>query len=124
MAREIRRTFGYDVSIAMISGNRLQFHAIEIGSQGQIPDWIQEGIPLESGIMGRVARTGQPAFVRNVHADPSFLDIGQESASEIAVPIRIGDEVVGVLNVESNHETPLENIDYEILLILTNHIGI
>lgn len=124
MAREIRRTFGYDCSIAMVAGNRLEFRAIELGGQGPMPDWVREGIPLETGIMGRVARTGQPVFVRDVRADPSFLDTGRDTVSEIAAPIRVGDQVVGVLNVESRGNNPLESLDFEILLILANHIGI
>ncbi|MEZ4571479.1 MAG: GAF domain-containing protein [Thermomicrobiales bacterium] len=124
MAREIRRTFGYDCSIALIVGNRLIFRALELGSQDLIPDWLDEGIPLEAGVMGRVARTGQPAFVRNVKTDSSFLDVGRNTVSEIAVPIRIADQVVGVLNVESGADNPLQNLDFEILLILANHIGI
>ena len=124
MTREIRRTFGYDCSIAMIAGNRLVFHGIELGEDEPIPEWLEDGIPLESGIMGRVARTGEPAFVRNVRSDPAFIDTGRNTVSEIAVPIRMSGDVVGVLNVESSPENPLRGIDYEILLVLANHIGI
>ena len=124
MTREIRRTFGYDCSIAMIAGNRLVFHGIHLGEGEQAPEWLEAGIPLDSGIMGRVARTGEPAFVRNVRSDPAFIDTGRNTVSEIAVPIRMSGDVVGVLNVESSPENPLRGIDYEILLVLANHIGI
>lgn len=124
MAREVRRSFGYDCSIAMIEDNRLVFLALELDAPHQLPDWVQEGLPLEIGIMGRVARTGQPAFVPDVSEDPAFLDTGRGTTSEIAVPIRVGDEVVGVINVESGPGKPLEHLDFEIMLIIANHIGI
>jgi diguanylate cyclase (GGDEF)-like protein len=124
MTREIRRTFGYDCSIGMISGNRLIIGAIDLGEYDQAPGWVRKGIPLDAGIMGRVARTGEPAFIRDVRTDPDFIDTERNTVSEIALPIRIGDQVVGVLNVESDGNNPLHNLDYEILHILANHIGI
>ena len=124
MAQEIRRTFGYDCSIAMIDGNRLVFPAIELSDDEDPPAWIQEGMPIEAGVIGRVARTGQAAFIRDVAQDPYFLDTGRGTVAEIAVPIRIRDTVVGVLNVEARAENELETLDFEILLVLANHIGI
>lgn len=124
MTREIRRTFGYDCSIAMISGNRLVIGAIELGEDDQAPTWLHDGIPIDSGIMGRVARTGEPVFVRDVRNDPDFIDTGRNTVSEIALPIHTGTTVAGVLNVESDAHNPLNNLDYEILHILANHIGI
>jgi len=123
-AREIRRSFGYDCSIAMVEDNRLVFLALELDDPHEMPDWVKEGIPLEIGIMGRVARTGQPVFLPDVTQDPAFLDTGRGSGSEIAVPIRVGDEVVGVINIESGPSKPLEQLDFEIMLIIANHIGI
>jgi len=124
MVREIRRTFGYDCSIAMVVGNRLKFHAIEVGDDERVLAWMLDGMPLDAGIMGRVARTGEPAFARDASTDPDFVDTGRNTVSEIAIPIRTGDRVVGVINVESDGSNPLHNLDYEIIHILANHIGI
>jgi diguanylate cyclase (GGDEF)-like protein len=124
MAREVRRTFGYDCSIAMIAENRLIFWAIELSTPHEMPNWIDEGIPLGIGVMGRVARSGQPVFIRDVTSDPHFLDTGSNTLSEICVPLRVNGEVVGVINIESDASNPLDDVDYEIISILANHIGI
>ncbi len=124
MTREIRRTFGYDCSIAMISGSRLVFGGIDLGNIEHVPEWIRDGLSLEEGLMGRVARTGKPVFIRDVRNDSAFIDTGRNTVSEIALPLRTGDTVTGVLNVESDAENPLTNLDYEILHILASHIGI
>jgi diguanylate cyclase (GGDEF)-like protein len=124
MTREIRRTFGYDCSIAMISGSRLVFGGIDLGDAEHVPEWIRDGLSLEEGIMGRVASTGKPVFIRDVRNDSAFIDTGRNTVSEIALPIRTGDTVTGVLNVESDADNPLTSLDYEILHILASHIGI
>ncbi len=124
IAQEIRHTFGYDCSIGIIEGDRLVIRALGLGGPGRPPEWLHTGIPLDRGIMGRVARTGKPAFVRDVRADPDFVDTGRNIVSEIALPILAGDGVTGVLNVEASADTPLTALDYEILHILANHIGI
>ncbi len=124
MAREIRRAFGYDCSIAMIDDDRLIIKAIELANPSQLPEWVAEGIPLGLGIMGKVARTGQPVFAADVTEDPAFLDTGRGTGSEIAVPIKVSDAVVGVINIESTGAKPLTDLDFEIMLILANHIGI
>jgi diguanylate cyclase (GGDEF)-like protein len=124
MAREVRRTFGYDCSIAMLVENRLEFLAIELCTPHEMPNWIDDGIPLGIGVMGRVARSGQPVFIRDVTSDPHFLDTGSNTLSEICVPVRVNGEVAGVINIESDASNPLDDVDYEIILILANHIGI
>jgi GAF domain-containing protein len=59
-------------------------------------------IPLEGSICGRVFRTGVPALVSDVRMDPDYGPfLGTPMRSELAVPIRIGDRIVGVVNLES-----------------------
>ncbi len=58
---------------------------------------LQPGV----GIVGRVAQTGEPARVDDVHQDPDYLPVIPETRSEVAIPIRHAATVVGVLNLES-----------------------
>src|SRR5882757_1716500 len=51
------------------------------------------------GITGWVARTGRPARVGNVQADPRYIMLRREVCSELAVPLEVNGEVRGVLNV-------------------------
>jgi diguanylate cyclase (GGDEF)-like protein/putative nucleotidyltransferase with HDIG domain len=58
---------------------------------------------IHEGVVGRVARTGEPAVVAETRLDPDFL--GAESqhggGSELAVPIRVAGKIWGVLNLDS-----------------------
>jgi signal transduction histidine kinase len=52
-------------------------------------------------IVGRVARTGEQRNVPDVRADPEYLEGWPDIRSELALPLRAGGEIVGVLNLES-----------------------
>jgi diguanylate cyclase (GGDEF)-like protein/putative nucleotidyltransferase with HDIG domain len=58
---------------------------------------------LDQGVAGRVARTGEPAFVGDTRLDPDFVGIESQrgGGSELAVPIRVAGEIWGVLNLDS-----------------------
>jgi GAF domain-containing protein len=62
---------------------------------------FKEGVDSRVGITGRAARTGEPQLVGNVTQDPDFYQAHEEpTLSELAVPIKIGGQVIGVINVE------------------------
>ena len=59
-------------------------------------------LPLEGSICGRVFRTGVPALLADVRMDPEYRPfLGAIMRSELAVPIRDGDRIIGVVNLES-----------------------
>lgn len=62
---------------------------------------IGKSIALDEGICGPVVATGTPALVNDVEADPRYLDWATWAKSEMAVPLRAGGNIIGVLNVES-----------------------
>jgi diguanylate cyclase (GGDEF)-like protein len=57
--------------------------------------------PITSGIVGRCLRTRTTQFVKSVKDDPDYIPANPRVTSEVAVPIRFGDEILGVLNLES-----------------------
>ena len=59
----------------------------------------QDGQNGRVGIMGRVIKTGEPALVEDVSQDPDYLISHLETQSELVVPIKLGDEEVGVIGV-------------------------
>jgi hypothetical protein len=61
----------------------------------------ETAIPLDS-ICGRVFRTGVPTLLADVGMDPDYHPfLGALMRSELAIPIRIDDLIVGVVNLES-----------------------
>ncbi len=56
---------------------------------------------LGEGITGWVASTGQAMRIRDVNAEPKYIQANSKVRSELAVPVEIRGTVVGVLNVDS-----------------------
>ena len=58
-------------------------------------------IHIGEGITGRAAETGQPVLVNDVSQISNYVELRPEVKSEISVPIRYAQSIVGVLNLES-----------------------
>jgi diguanylate cyclase (GGDEF)-like protein len=67
---------------------------------------VPDGITVERGITGRAIRLGRPQLAPDVGADADYVAALPGVVSELAVPLRSGRTVVGVLNVESERALP------------------
>lgn len=81
-------------------------------------------LPISSGIMGAAARERTPLLVNDVAADGRYLPTpGAEGiTAELAVPILLGERVLGVLNVESNQ--PFDDEDVASLRIIADQLAV
>jgi GAF domain-containing protein len=59
-------------------------------------------IPLNQGICGAAASSGQTVVVDDVSKDPRYLACSLETKSEIVVPVFVRGKVVGELDVDSH----------------------
>jgi signal transduction histidine kinase len=59
-------------------------------------------LQVGEGITGWVARTGRPACVGDVSADPRYVSVRRGVKSELAVPLEVNGEIRGVINVDSD----------------------
>ncbi|MEO7300202.1 MAG: GAF domain-containing protein [Verrucomicrobiota bacterium] len=76
---------------------------------------------IGEGITGWVARVGKTARVGNVAKDPRYVMVKPNVRSELAVPLEVGGEVRGVLNVDSNCVDAFSQADQELLQELAAH---
>ena len=58
-------------------------------------------IPFSEGIMGHVAFTGEPHRAADVRKDQYYRNTVPETLSELCVPIKSGENLIGVINAES-----------------------
>jgi L-methionine (R)-S-oxide reductase len=58
-------------------------------------------IPLDKGVCGAAARTGQVQCVEDVHAFPGHIACDVDSRSELVAPIYRDGEVIAVIDLDS-----------------------
>ncbi|HYE68725.1 MAG TPA: GAF domain-containing protein, partial [Anaerovoracaceae bacterium] len=58
-------------------------------------------IPVGRGVCGEAAAQGCTLCVDDVHQFPGHIACDSASNSEIVVPIRSGDKIIGVLDIDS-----------------------
>lgn len=58
-------------------------------------------IPVGNGVCGKAAATRETQVVPDVHAFPGHIVCDAESRSEIVVPLIVGEELIGVLDIDS-----------------------
>ncbi len=80
----------------------------------------------EVGIVGFVADTGQPRIAFDVGADAEWFNNPDlpMTRSEMALPLAMEDEVIGVLDVQSEKEHAFTDEDISILQLLADQIAI
>ncbi len=80
----------------------------------------------EQGIVGNVASTGKPRVARSVGEDAAFFDNPDlpETKSEMALPLRSGESIVGVLDVQSREPDAFSEEDIRVLMILADQVSL
>ena len=78
------------------------------------------------GIVGHVAATGTPRIALDVGDDAVFFDNPDlpETRSELALPLRAGSEILGVLDVQSTESNAFQPEDVEVLTTLADQVTI
>jgi signal transduction histidine kinase len=84
-------------------------------AEGLSPLAAQLKLRLGEGLTGWVVQTGRPARVGDVTQDKRYIMLRPEVRSELAVPLEVGGEVRGVLNVDSDRAEAFSAEDQELL---------
>src|SRR5437588_1910477 len=69
-----------------------------------------------AGLIGTAAQEKRPVYAPDVSQDPRYIAHLSETKSEVAIPLMVRDEVVGVLDIQSEE---LDAFDSETLDLLT-----
>jgi GAF domain-containing protein len=96
----------------MLRYNWVGFYLLEPGAQ---PPMLVLGafegamtphtrIPLNQGICGAAASSGQTVVIDDVSKDPRYLACSLETKSEIVVPVFVHGTVVGELDIDSHFQ--------------------
>ncbi|HEX9617229.1 MAG TPA: GAF domain-containing protein [Anaerolineales bacterium] len=80
-------------------------------------------IPLGQGICGKVAVDGLPRRVSEVSKEPAYIMVDERMRSELCVPLKIGERVIGVINAESAELDAFTEADELLLMTLAGQLA-
>jgi signal transduction histidine kinase/HAMP domain-containing protein len=83
-------------------------------------------IKLAEGIVGWVAHNGEPLIAGDVSKESKYLLIQElaDTRSELAVPIQIGIEILGVLDIQSTELNAFDEVDLFTAQTLADQVAI
>jgi L-methionine (R)-S-oxide reductase len=115
----------------MLKYNWVGFYMLEPGAQ---PPMLVLGafegamtphtrIPLNQGICGAAASSGQTVVVDDVGKDPRYLACSLETKSEIVVPVFVHGKVVGELDIDSHFPAAFTTENQELVQYCAMLVG-
>lgn len=126
-----QRQFGlYHAHIFTLNENTAELEITVCGwEEGDEHEGTHENtvIPVaqERSLVARAARTRQAVIANNVRAEADWLPnpLLPNTASEMAVPLVVGDQVLGVLDVQSDHVNAFSEEDANIQTTLASQVA-
>ncbi|MEM9226399.1 MAG: GAF domain-containing protein [Verrucomicrobiota bacterium] len=105
-------------SVALINPDT---NRLEIEVYRGLPDSSQDiSLAMGSGVTGWVALHGQPVLIEDVRFDPRYITLKPSIRSEIAAPMINEGQIIGVVNVDSEHIGAFGQEDLKLLVLLTS----
>ncbi|MCK4472011.1 MAG: GAF domain-containing protein, partial [Anaerolineae bacterium] len=130
VAEAIQQNFGYyhvDIFLVEPATGCAVFKASSDPAAEKV--WKEQGLCFkigEEGMIGWVAHTGEPLLANDVSQEPLYLpdELLPETRSELVVPLKVEERVVGVLDVDSDELNAFDEDDLFVLQTLANQIAI
>ena len=114
-----------NISSATISLINAETHSLESEVFYGLDEDIQQySLELGKGITGWVALMGRPLLANDVSRETRYFPLKDSVAhSEMAVPLKEQDEVVGVINVDSDEKNAFTEQDLKFLSLIAAEAG-
>lgn len=125
VCRRIEEDRSYvDVTVAIYDNKTRSWNLLA----GKVKDKISEEVlrELESigGVISKALRDGRIVNVPDVREVDYYIKVFDETLSELAVPICVGDRIVGILNIESPRLNDFSDEDEDFFESIANIIGL
>lgn len=125
----IRRRFGfYHVGIFLVD-RQGEVAVLEAASGPTVDEMLAQGHRLEVGgasIVGTVTARAEPRVALDVGTEPVHFDhpLLPDTRSEMALPLRVGERVIGALDVQSRRESAFDQDEVAVLQTLADQLAV
>lgn len=124
----LQKNFGYyQVQVYIIEPETGDF-ILQAGS-GEIGKKLKERnvrLPAGAGIIGYAAETSAPFFTNNVDEVMFFIrhELLPETKSELAMPVKIGDQLLGILDIQQAPPGLFTNRDLQLVSAVADQLAV
>jgi PAS domain S-box-containing protein len=124
----VQKSFGYH-HVALYTADRQRDELVMKAKAGAFTALFapEHRIGLAQGMVGWVGRHGETLLANDVRLEPHYINLypdAMPTQSELSVPIRVGDKVVGVLDVQSPLLKAFDGNDLVVMETLANQIAV
>ena len=118
----------YHAGVFLLDDNK-EFAELRAANSDGGKHMLERGHKLgigQSGIVGYVSATGKPRITLDVEADAAFFNNPDlpNTRSEMALPLRVGEQIIGVLDVQSIASNAFQEEDIDVLSTLADQVAI
>ncbi len=127
-AAAIQHSFAYfNVALFLIDepAQEVVLHSIAGGHAAKLHRGYRQ--PLENGIVGWVAGTGQTLLANDVSMEPRYTPLSLTASpvsAELAVPIRRGEAVIGVLDIQHLESGAFDQESVQAMEMLADQLAV
>ncbi|MGB9720127.1 MAG: sensor domain-containing diguanylate cyclase [bacterium] len=112
----------FNVAIFVKEGEELVLKKLSKGFRDEVPRNLK--MKFGQGIVGTVAQEGKTMIVEDVTKDKHYIAFGQTSTrSEVALPLKIGKKLIGVLDVQCNEPNAFDEGTVRILELIGDRLS-
>lgn len=126
IVRLVRETFDcYHASIGLVEDDELVFRA-DVGYYYKGSRVTGTRLKVGEGITGWVAQTGEALLLPDVSQDERYCTVDglPETKSELAVPLKVQDRIIGILDAQSTRLNDFDQSDQALLQSLASQVAV
>ncbi len=123
LCSEIRQAFGYDL-VRFETLDAARGELVVEAQEGYAEEILGRRFKLGEGLSGIAAASGEPITVNGVERDPRYIALDSRARSSLNIPLKYGDDSLGVLVVETFRENGFSKQDAQMVLTLADQLAI
>ncbi|MBI1880724.1 MAG: GAF domain-containing protein [Chloroflexi bacterium] len=125
----VRDRFGFYYAGIFLLDDQGEYAILQAAASDAGRMMLERGHKLKvgkMGIVGYVAGAGEPRIASNVEADDLHLKnpLLSHTRSEMALPLKVGEHIIGVLDVQSAYENDFSEGDVLVLQTMADQLAI